>query len=135
LSETILPRRSWCGFNKHLVRYLLLTILFAMAFLGVKALEYKEDLDEHLFPGHYFSVPDAPKAELFFYLYWAMTGLHGFHVLVGIGVLSVITFLSHRRHYSAEYHNPVEVSGLYWHFVDIVWIFLYPLLYLIDRHA
>jgi cytochrome c oxidase subunit 3 len=123
------------GKRKQLVRYLLLTLLFALAFLGVKGLEYKQDFDEHLVPGASFSVPGAPKAELFFYLYWAMTGLHGFHVLVGIGVLSVIAFLSHRRHYSAEYHNPVEVSGLYWHFVDIVWIFLYPLLYLIDRHA
>jgi cytochrome c oxidase subunit 3 len=122
------------GKNKQLVRYLLLTILFALAFLGVKGLEYKQDFDEHLVPGASFSVPDAPKAELFFYLYWAMTGLHGFHVLVGIGLLSVIAFLSHRRRYSAEYHNPVEVSGLYWHFVDIVWIFLYPLLYLVDRH-
>jgi cytochrome c oxidase subunit 3 len=64
-----------------------------------------------------------------------MTGLHGFHVLVGIGALSVIAFLASRRRFSAEYHNPVEVTGLYWHFVDMVWIFLYPLLYLIDRHA
>jgi cytochrome c oxidase subunit 3 len=122
------------GRNKQLVRYLLLTILFAVAFLGVKALEYKEDLDEHLFPGRFFSVPQEPKSELFFYFYWAMTGLHGLHVLIGIGVLSVIAFLAHRRCYSAEYHNPVEVSGLYWHFVDIVWIFLYPMLYLVDRH-
>ena len=123
------------GKNKQLVRYLLLTILFAVAFLGVKALEYKQDLDEHLLPGHHFSVPEAPKSELFFYLYWAMTGLHGIHVIVGIGVLSVIALLARRRRYSAEYHNPVEVAGLYWHFVDIVWIFLYPLLYLIDRHV
>jgi|SRR5579872_5682717 len=123
------------GKNKRLVRYLLLTILFAVAFLGVKGLEYKEDFDEHLIPGPSFSVPEQPESQIFFYLYWAMTGLHGFHVLVGIGVLSVITFLSHRRRYSAEYHNPVEVSGLYWHFVDIVWIFLYPLLYLVDRHV
>jgi cytochrome c oxidase subunit 3 len=105
-----------------------------VGFLGVKGLEYKQDLDEHLFPGPHFSIPEAPKAELFFYLYWAMTGLHGLHVLIGIGLLSVIAFLAHRRRFSAEYHNPVEVSGLYWHFVDIVWLFLYPLLYLVDRH-
>ena len=122
------------GKNKQLVRYLLLTILFAAAFLGVKGLEYKEDFDEHLVPGHGFSITEAHGAELFFYFYWAMTGLHGFHVVVGIGVLSVMAYLAHRRRFSAEYHNPVEVSGLYWHFVDIVWIFLYPLLYLVDRH-
>ncbi len=123
------------GRNKQLVRFLLLTIFFALAFLGVKGLEYTEDVREHLFPGPSFSVPGAPKAELFFYLYWAMTGLHGFHVLVGICVLSIITFLASRRRFTAEYHTPVEMTGLYWHFVDIVWIFLYPLLYLIDRHV
>ena len=123
------------GRTKPLVRFLLLTILFAVAFLGVKALEYKEDFDEGLFPGPAFSITGEPKAQLFFYFYWAMTGLHGFHVLVGIGVLSVVAFHSARRRYTAEYNNPVEMAGLYWHFVDIVWIFLYPLLYLIDRHA
>lgn len=123
------------GKNKRLVRFLLLTILFALAFLGVKGLEYTEDIHEHLFPGHSFSVPGEPKAELFFYFYWAMTGLHGLHVIIGICVLSIIAFLASRRRFSAEYHAPVEVTGLYWHFVDIVWIFLYPLLYLIDRHV
>jgi cytochrome c oxidase subunit 3 len=123
------------GKNKLLVRFLLLTILFAAAFLGVKGLEYTEDIREHLFPGPHFSVPEQPRAELFFYFYWAMTGLHGLHVLVGIGVLSVIACLAARRRFSAQYHNPVEMAGLYWHFVDIVWIFLYPLMYLIDRHS
>jgi cytochrome c oxidase subunit III len=123
------------GRTKLLVRYLLLTILFAVGFLGVKALEYTEDFRENLFPGPSFSVPEAPKSELFFFLYWAMTGLHGLHVLVGIGALSVIAFMASRQRFSVEYHNPVEMTGLYWHFVDIVWIFLYPLLYLIDRYA
>lgn len=123
------------GKNKLLLRFLLLTLLFAAAFLGVKGLEYTEDIREHLFPGPHFSIPEQPGAELFFYFYWAMTGLHGLHVLVGIGVLSVIACLAGRRRFSAQYHNPVEMAGLYWHFVDIVWIFLYPLMYLIDRHS
>lgn len=123
------------GERKLTVIFLLLTILFAVGFLGVKALEYKEDFEEHLIPGPHFSVPEAPKSDLFFWLYWAMTGLHAFHVIVGIGILSVIAILASRRKFSAKYYNPVEVSGLYWHFVDIVWIFLYPLLYLVDRHV
>ena len=117
------------GWRKQLVRYLLLTILFAVGFLGVKALEYREDFIEHLIPGRSFSVPEAPKSDIFFYLYWAMTGLHGFHVLVGIGLLSVMTWMASRGRFSERYYNPVEMSGLYWHFVDIVWIFLYPLFY------
>jgi len=64
-----------------------------------------------------------------------MTGLHGIHVLVGIGVLSVLAWISSRLHFSSEYHTPLEMAGLYWHFVDIVWVFLYPLLYLIDRNV
>ena len=80
------------------------------------------------------SMPGAPKAEIFFYLYFAMTGLHAIHVTVGIGILSVMTFLASRERFNQNYSTPVEVSGLYWHFVDLVWIFLYPLLYLIDRH-
>ncbi len=64
-----------------------------------------------------------------------MTGLHAIHVTVGIGVLAVITVLARRGRFSSRYYTPVEISGLYWHFVDLVWIFLYPLLYLIDRHT
>jgi len=123
------------GSSKMLVRFLLLTILFAVGFLVVKGFEYTEDFHEHLVPGPSFAVPDRPRSEMFFYFYWAMTGLHGLHVLIGIGVLSVITVLSSHRRFTPEYYNPVEMSGLYWHFVDIVWIFLYPLLYLIDRHT
>lgn len=116
---------------KALVRYLGLTVLFAAAFLGVKAVEYHEDFVKHLVPGHAFA-PGLPEgAKLFFVLYWIMTGLHGLHVLIGIGVLGVLAIRVARRNLNP---NAIEISGLYWHFVDIVWIFLYPLLYLIDLH-
>jgi cytochrome c oxidase subunit 3 len=120
------------GAAKPLVRYMVLTILLAGAFLGVKALEYSEDFRQHLVPGPSFALHG--REELFFYFYWAMTGLHALHVLIGIGVLSTIAFMASRGRFSAQYHNPVEVAGLYWHFVDMVWIYLYPLLYLIGRN-
>jgi len=115
------------------VRFLLLTIGLACAFLIVKGIEYNQDLDEHLWPGPNFKSGLPPQAQIFWFLYWAMTGLHALHVTVGIGLLSVMAWLAHRGKFSSEYYNPVDVSALYWHFVDIVWIFLYPLLYLINR--
>jgi cytochrome c oxidase subunit 3 len=117
-----------------MVRNLLLTIALAAAFLVVKALEYSQDFREHLVPGPSFFASGDPRQELFFYFYWAMTGLHALHVIIGIGVLSTIAFLAARGRYSAAYYTPLEVAGLYWHFVDIVWIYLFPLLYLIGRH-
>ena len=121
--------------TKIAVRCLLLTLLFAFGFLVVKGFEYHEDFVEQLVPGPNFNAALPPRAGLFFWLYWAMTGLHAIHVTVGIGLLSVITVLARRGRFSSRYYTPVEVSGLYWHFVDLVWIFLYPSLYLIDRHA
>lgn len=123
------------GASKAIVRNIGLTILLAIGFLVVKGFEYNEDIHEHLVPGPNFFAPGNTHQELFFYFYWAMTGLHAFHVLVGIVLLSIIAFMASRKKFSAQYYNPVEVSGLYWHFVDIVWIYLYPLLYLIDRHS
>jgi cytochrome c oxidase subunit 3 len=120
--------------HKTVVRCLLLTLAFAFAFLVIKGLEYHEDLAQKLVPGPKFNQSLSPRTGLFFWLYWAMTGLHAFHVIVGIGVLSVVAVLAKRGQFSSRYYTPVEVAGLYWHFVDLVWIFLYPLLYLIDRH-
>ena len=71
------------------------------------------------------------RIRMFFWIYFAMTGLHALHMIIGLGVLSVLVFMAYRGMFSPEYHAPVELSGLYWHFVDIVWIFLFPLLYLI----
>ena len=121
--------------QKWLVRYLLFTVFLGCCFLAVKALEYHADLTEHLWPGAHFKQGLPQQAQIFWFLYWAMTGLHALHVTVGIGVLSIIAWMAHRRRFSEEYHTPVEVSGLYWHFVDIVWIYLYPLLYLINRYS
>ena len=84
-------------------------------------------------PGHPYQQVDQQHAQLFFSLYFAMTGMHALHMIIGVGMFSVITFFAWKGRYTPEYHTPVELVGLYWHFVDIVWIYLFPLLYLIDR--
>ena len=120
---------------KGLIRYLLCTIALAAAFLVIKGIEYHQDLDEHLWPGRNFKPGLPPQAQIFWFLYWAMTGLHALHVTIGIVVLSCLAVLAKRGRFSGVYYNPVDVGALYWHFVDIVWIFLYPLLYLINRSS
>jgi cytochrome c oxidase subunit 3 len=77
----------------------------------------------------------ASRAEMFFFIYFAMTGLHALHMIIGLGMLIVLTVMAWRNRFSPEYHSPVELGGLYWHFVDIVWIFLFPLLYLLGAHG
>jgi cytochrome c oxidase subunit 3 len=114
-----------------------ITILCAFGFLVVKYFEYKVKLDHHLYPGptfHWSGDPTVPQhlAQWFFSLYFAMTGLHGIHVIIGIIVLALIFVLTAIKHPCVEDFIPTELAGLYWHFVDIVWIFLYPLLYLIN---
>jgi cytochrome c oxidase subunit 3 len=120
---------------KWLFRFLAITIFFALAFLAVKGLEYHDDLKEHLWPGPHFKPGLPPQAQIFWVLYWIMTGVHALHVTVGVGLLSAMAWLTSRRKFSAAYYTPVETTGLYWHFVDIVWIYLYPLLYLVHRYA
>ena len=112
------------------VRYLLLTTGLGLVFLGIKAVEYAHKFEQHLVPGASFAWPTAlvNNVQLFFSFYFAL------HMIVGIGILTWLTIQAWRGRFTAEYYNPVEVCGLYWHFVDIVWIFLFPLLYLIDRH-
>ena len=119
---------------KWLFRFLIITVLFALAFLAVKGLEYDEDIHEHLWPGPHFKAELPPQAQIFWVLYWIMTGVHALHVTVGVGLLSTMAWMTSRRKFSDAYHTPIEMSALYWHFVDIIWIFLYPLLYLIQRY-
>lgn len=98
-----------------------LTILLAGAFLVIKYFEWTAKFAHGLYPG----------TDIFFSLYFVMTGLHGLHVLAGMLVLGAVLALAGRGRFSESYHTPVEVSGLYWHFVDLVWIYLFPLFYLI----
>ena len=121
------------GRRQILIRCLLLTMLLGLVFLGVKGYEYWQKYHESLAPGVRFNYagPSARAVELFLIFYFVMTGLHALHMIIGLGLLTVLVLLAWRGVFSAAYHTPVEVIGLYWHFVDIVWIFLYPLLYLI----
>lgn len=109
------------GRQRLLRVYLALTILLAATFLVVKYFEYMEDFTKGLFP----------STDIFFSLYFMMTGLHAVHVTAGVMALTVMLVLAFRGTFSEKYHTPVEVTGLYWHFVDLVWIYLLPLLYLV----
>lgn len=135
LTMALAVRAAQAGDQKWISRFLALTVLLAIGFLVVKGLEYRDDLREHLWPGPNFRTDLPREAQIFWFLYWIMTGLHALHVIIGVGLISVMTWMASRGKFSPAYHTPVEVTGLYWHFVDIVWIFLYPLLYLIHRSA
>jgi cytochrome c oxidase subunit III len=118
------------------VGWILATMVLGSAFLGVKVIEYADKFKHHLVPGPNFvwegKYPQA--AEIFYSLYFCMTGLHALHMIIGLGMMTVIAIMAWKRQFDASWYTPVEVSGLYWHFVDIVWIFLFPLLYLIGYH-
>lgn len=123
-------RRYWIVF------WLLATVVLGTAFLGIKGYEYWHEYQEHLVPGPHFRPKelhgpsvDLGNMQLYFSFYFAMTGLHALHMIIGMGLLLLFAYLAARGQFSAEYHHPVDIMGLYWHFVDIVWIFLYPLLY------
>lgn len=134
------------GRKKGIIAYLIATVIFGATFLVVKGFEYTEKFEHHHVPGASFFLDPAEvpahltpdpllqqHAQIFFSLYFAMTGVHALHMIIGLGLMIWLIVKAKRDRFSPEYYNPVEVTGLYWHFVDIVWIFLFPLLYLIDR--
>jgi cytochrome c oxidase subunit III len=125
-------RAAEMGRKKLLVRLLLTVALLGVAFMTIKGFEYRKDFIDHLVPGTHFrwEGPNPQEAEMFFWIYFAMTGLHAIHVTVGIGILLVLVLLASRDRFAKGNYMPVEIAGLYWHFVDVVWIFLFPLLYL-----
>jgi cytochrome c oxidase subunit 3 len=135
LTMALAVRAAQTGFRKQTVVWLLLTMALGLTFLVIKYFEYAEKFEHHHVPGFgfHFPGPHAGGAEIYFSLYFLMTGLHATHMVIGFGLLSVITWMAARNRFSPEWYTPVEMSGLYWHFVDIVWIFLFPLLYLVDR--
>jgi cytochrome c oxidase subunit III len=130
--------------RKNLITiFLLLTMVLGTAFLGIKYLEYKQKFERHEVPGPHFVVPlneethqPLPRqSEMFFSLYFCMTGLHAAHMIIGLGLLTWLLVKTRKNEFTVRYNTPVDMVGLYWHFVDIIWIFLFPLLYLLGRHT
>jgi cytochrome c oxidase subunit III len=131
-------RAGQLGRRKTVIVFLVLTLALGMAFLGVKGYEWHEKYVEHHIPGPDFQMEGTPMqgpAQIFFSLYFAMTGLHAAHMVVGAGLLAMLIWQSYRGRFHAGYYTPIDMVGLYWHFVDIIWIYLFPLLYLIGRHG
>ena len=138
--------------------WLMVTILLGVVFLGLKATEYQAKFAHHLVPGEHFhfdpehatvghsgagaeavaklaETVDTSKLQMYFSFYFTMTGLHAIHMIIGIGILIFILRMAQKGKFSSAYYNPVAVTSLYWHFVDMVWIFLFPMLYLLGRHG
>jgi cytochrome c oxidase subunit III len=145
------------GKRRPQILCLVITLLLGLTFLGVKGVEYYDKYTDHLIPGrlipgnpfhpevaqpgdhdphklHLLPGATAPQVEMFYWIYFAMTGMHALHMIIGAGLLTFLLIFSVKGRFDPEYHGPVEVIGLYWHFVDIIWIFLFPLLYLLGRH-
>jgi cytochrome c oxidase subunit III len=137
LTMALAVRAAQLGQRRLLMILLVATMALGCVFLGIKAFEYYTEFAEHHVPGvnFQFEAEYFKNAQIFFSLYFIMTGLHAVHMVIGLGIMSVMLWWSYRGIITPEYYNPIEVSGLYWHFVDIVWIFLFPLLYLIGRHV
>ena len=146
LTVAMAVRCGQVGKQKAMVVYLLLTIVLGLAFLGIKGIEYRDKFVEHHVPGqanfhlegHIPSHPDIPvnqqHAQVYFSLYFAMTGMHALHMVIGISILFALLYKASKDAYTRGHTSTIDNFGLYWHFVDIVWIFLFPLLYLISRH-
>jgi cytochrome c oxidase subunit 3 len=138
LTMAMAVRAAQLSRRRDLMKYLIGTLIFGVAFLVVKAFEYHAKYVEHLIPGPHFNPEHlAPQfmhnAQILFFLYFCMTGMHALHMIVGVGLLTYLLIQAYRNVFHAHYFAPVEMIGLYWHFVDIVWIFLFPLLYLIGH--
>jgi cytochrome c oxidase subunit 3 len=134
------------GKQRELRLFLLLTALLGVGFLCLKGFEYYTDWRDNLIPGWRFNDEEwidkehlrpnqVPHVKLFLLFYWTMTGIHAVHVTLGIGAVLVMLALARRGYFSPIYYSPVDVTGLYWHFVDTVWIFLLPMLYLLGTHT
>ncbi|NKB25752.1 MAG: cytochrome c oxidase subunit 3 family protein [Kiritimatiellae bacterium] len=161
LTVALAVRSAQLGKKNQIIGWLVATILLGVIFLGVKCIEYSAKWEHHLVPGIHFNYEPhytddalhestgsehgtdhhpAPAVypghvQIFFAFYFAMTGMHALHMIIGIGLMIWIIWLATKDRFAPEYYAPVELFGLYWHFVDVIWIFLFPLLYLIGRHV
>jgi cytochrome c oxidase subunit III len=134
LTMVLAVRSAQVGSRSGQIVNLILTILLGSTFLVVKYFEYAEKFHHNLVPGPHFDPLLSGGQQIFFSLYFIMTGIHAAHMVVGIVLMLIILAMAWRGRFTPEYYGPIEVSGLYWHFVDIVWIFLFPLLYLLGFH-
>jgi cytochrome c oxidase subunit 3 len=132
LTMALAVHAAQTGSRGKLVGCLGATMVLGLAFIGIKGLEYWQHYQEGLVPGLRFTFegPLARPVELFFLFYFIMTGIHAVHLTIGVCVVATLLVLARRGHFTPAAHDPIEVVGLYWHFVDMVWIFLLPLLYL-----
>jgi cytochrome c oxidase subunit III len=137
LTMALAVHASQMGERGKLAALLVVTMILGTAFLGIKAVEYADKFEHHHIPGpnFQFEAEYFRPAQIFFSLYFVMTGLHALHMIIGLGIMSWMLVWTLNGTITREYATPIEISGLYWHFVDIVWIFLFPLLYLIGRHV
>ena len=136
LTMALAVRAAQLSKQKALIVCLILTMIFGTIFLVIKGFEYHSKWAESLVPGfkfHYEDAQYAHHAQILFFLYFCMTGMHALHMVVGLGLLTFLLIQALRKVFHANYFAPVEMIGLYWHFVDVVWIFLFPLLYLIGH--
>jgi len=135
LSMALAVHAASRGSKRTLVLLLWTTVLLGCAFLAIKGVEYREDYLEHLVPtlGFAHPGPGESQVELFFYLYFLITGVHALHVLIGIACIATIAVMASRGRFSPSYFTPVDVTGLYWHLVDVIWLFVFPALYLVSR--
>jgi cytochrome c oxidase subunit 3 len=158
LTMALAVYNSQVGQRRLSIIFLIATMALGLTFLGIKGVEYHSKYTDSLIPGklipgrpfnpevarpgeeanthklHLIPGATVQNVQMFYWIYFALTGVHALHMIIGVGLLSFILYSSVRGRYSPEYHAPVEISGLYWHFVDIIWIFLFPLLYLLGRH-
>lgn len=133
LTMAMAVRAAQLGERRQQMLFIALTMILGFVFLGVKVVEYSDKFEHHLIPGpgFQFEGPFARQAQIYFSLYFAMTGMHALHMIIGAGLLTWLFIKAKQGTFTRQYNTPVELVGLYWHFVDIVWIFLFPLLYLI----
>ncbi|MBI4510429.1 MAG: cytochrome c oxidase subunit 3 family protein [Deltaproteobacteria bacterium] len=133
LTMALAVRASQLSKKQQAFHFLLATFVLAAVFLVIKYLEYSHKVHDGLLPGKYFTGQGFQHAEasIFFALYFVMTGIHGLHVVVGMGLILWLLIRNQKGHFSSRYHAPVENVGLYWHLVDMIWIYLFPLLYLV----
>ncbi len=134
------------GDRRRILTFLALTMLLGLTFLALKAVEYSIDFRDNLVPGWRFEESEwinrdgltpgqAPHVKLFLVFYWVMTGLHALHMIIGIAAVAVMFVWAKQGYFTPDYYYPLDVTGLYWHFVDTVWIFLLPSLYLLSTHT